>query len=93
MQLNKQELIKLVKGASLLTTGGGLSLKEQLVSLEKHHNISIALRSLEAFDPDAILVTASEVGLADAKEMKKKDILPRMVQTWEKMTGQKISGV
>ncbi len=93
MQLNKQELIKLVKGASLLTTGGGLSLKEQLVSLEKHHNISISLRSLESFDPDAILVTTSEVGLADATEMEKKDILPRMLQTWEKMTGQKISGV
>ena len=93
MQLNFQDLIKLARGASILTTGGGLCLKDQMYSLEKHRQATIQLRGLNSFDENAILVTASEVGLADAREMEKQGIFPKMLGTWEKLTGKVISGV
>lgn len=93
MEINQENLFALAKGASILTTGGGLFLPEQIESLSKHQNISFALKSIDDFDDDDILITASEVGTADAKEMDKTNILPKMLVTWEKLTGQKIAGV
>lgn len=93
MELTKVDLLNLVKGASILTTGGGLCLSDQLESLKKHQDISLELKDLSDFDDDDILITASEVGTADAKEMDKTNIIPKMLVTWEKLTGQKISGV
>jgi DUF917 family protein len=93
MILKNNDMQRLVRGASILTTGGGLCLKDQLISLEKHHNNSVHLNDLATFGEDDVLVTASEVGLADAKEMEKKDVLPKMIQVWEKISGRKISGV
>lgn len=93
MKLLQNDIINLVKGASVMTTGGGLCLADQLESIGKHGNLSLDLLTLGGFAPDDILVTASEVGTADAKEMEKADILPEMLATWEKLTGQKIAGV
>lgn len=93
MKLNQENLSALARGASMLTTGGGLCLPDQIQSLSKHQNILLELKSIEDFEDDDILLTASEVGTADAKEMDKEEILPKMLTTWEKLTGQKISGV
>ena len=93
MKLSYNNLISLAKGASVMTTGGGLCLADQLDSIAKHRNISLELLTLADFSPDDILVTASEVGTADAKEMEKAGILPKMLAVWEKMTGLTIAGV
>lgn len=93
MKLTQDDLFNFAKGASMLTTGGGLCLPEQLESIKRHVNISLELKDLNEFDEDAILVTASEVGTADAKEMDKSDVLPKMLATWEKLTGTKVAGV
>lgn len=93
MQLNKEDLTCLIKGASILTTGGGLCLQDQLESLNKRDTISLNLLDLNEFKDDDLLITASEVGTADAKEMDKTEIIPKMLCTWEKLTGKKIAGV
>lgn len=62
MQLNKEDLTSLIKGASILTTGGGLCLQDQLESLNKRDTISLNLLDLNEFKDDDLLITASEVG-------------------------------
>ncbi|MBI2234666.1 MAG: DUF917 family protein [Micavibrio aeruginosavorus] len=92
-KLDKSDLAALLKGASILTTGGGLCFADQMRSLGKYAEMEIALCGLEAFDPEDVLVTAAEVGPADAPEIGKSDVLPRMLDLWRRMTGQAAKGV
>ncbi len=93
MDLDKEQIRRLLKGASLLTTGGGLCYEDQCRSLEKHDEIQIGLKDLNDFAADDILVTAAELGPASAPEIAKAEILPAMVDTWTRLTGKKVAGV
>jgi len=93
MILDYPKIVDLVTGASLLTTGGGLCLGDQLASVKRHRNLSLSLIGLNDVSDDTILVTAGEVGPADAKEMEKAPLLHQMLSVWENITGMKIGGV
>ena len=51
--LNKKNYLKLIRGASLFTTGGGIPYKDQVTSLKPLKTINIPILSLDEFGSDA----------------------------------------
>jgi DUF917 family protein len=91
--INKSNYKKLIKGASLFTTGGGLSFDEQIKCVKKLKNFNIPLKPISEFSKDSFLCTAAEVGLSDAPPISKKKIVGKMLDLLVKVSGKKISGI
>lgn len=91
--LNKKDLIILAKGASIFTTGGGVSLRDQIATINSLKDPKLRLVSLSELGKNLNIVTVGEVGPSDAPQIPKKNIITKMIVTFEKMTNKKISGI
>ncbi|MDR2526941.1 MAG: DUF917 domain-containing protein [Rickettsiales bacterium] len=93
MLLNKRELEKLIIASSIYGTGGGISVDEQLNSLNKlNDNIQIKIKTLSEFDENSYIAQVGEIGPASAPEIEKEHIIKEMVYSIEKLTDKKIVG-
>ncbi len=87
----------LLRGASILACGGGLSFTEQTkllksARLQQALRNGITLLSREALKDNDVFATVSEIGAASAPVMDKSS-LPKALQLLEKKTGTKIAGL
>jgi len=93
--LNKKSIKAIIKGASILTTGGGLSPLEQLKSIDFKlvNNNLIQLKNIKNLDEKEIIITVGELGPANAPEINKRKIIKSMLDIFENMLDKKISGI
>ncbi len=91
--LNKQQLLQLIKGASLFTTGGGVPYEDQLKTIKNLDNPRVSLSTLENLPENEYVITAGEIGPANAPQIKKKDVAKKILQSLEKITDKKIVGI
>lgn len=91
--LDKDGLKKLIKGASLFTTGGGVPTDDQIKTIDQLKNPKVRLLSLSEFPKDGFLVTAGEIGPANAPQIEKEHIVKEMHALLERVSGKKIVGI
>lgn len=91
--LTKKQLIMLAKGASLFTTGGGVSFREQVKTIDTIPQLHVPLSPISSFPKDAYICTAAEIGPANAPQINKKEVITRMVSLLQKNTKTNIVGV
>lgn len=97
MRITIKQLPTLLRGASYLACGGGLSFIEQEKLLNAPRLLAgltegVALISPNQLADDALCVTVSEVGAADAPVMDKK-LLPLALAKLEQQLGKKVSAL
>lgn len=91
--ITNKNIDRLVKGASLLTTGGGLSYAEQKKSLSRLKNLSINILSLDELSENLYICTAAELGPSNAPPLEKNNIIKKMLNILENASGKKISAI
>lgn len=84
---------QLIRGASLLTTGGGLAYKYQLQSMKDLGSFSIPIKKVSEFMPDDSIVTVAEVGPAHAPPIEKNKIITKMISIYRKFLDKEIKGI
>jgi DUF917 family protein len=97
MKLNNTNVDALLRGASLLACGGGLSFREQqrLVATKAVRaalDKGVSLLPPTYLPPNAVVATVSEVGAADAPVVDKSN-LPAALKLLEQKTGKKIAAI
>lgn len=92
-RINKFNYTQLIKGASILTTGGGLSYVGQMKSMKKIANCNISIKSINEFKKGMYLTTVAEAGKADSPPIDKSKIAKKMLGFLQQVTGKKISGI
>lgn len=92
-KINLENAKQLIKGASILTTGGGLSIDEQLRSVEQLKNFQVNLVSLNELQRDGYLCLVGELGPSSAPPLKKENVIRKMLRVLEKQTNKKIVGI
>lgn len=92
-KITQENIDDLVKGASILTTGGGLSYKEQRASLKQFGKVRFDILTAKELPPTSYACTVAEVGPADAPPIKKGKIIKKMFDLLEKTSGKKISAI
>jgi len=90
--INNTNVETLIKGASIFTTGGGITVSEQLNSL-KDLKLNVEIKSLDEFDVNDFLCTVGELGPTDAPPMDKIKVAKAMLLKLEKIAGKKIAGL
>lgn len=91
--LNKNKIKQLIKGASLFTTGGGVPISDQELTINKIKKLKIGLFSLDEFSGGGYLCTAAELGPTDVPPLKKNHIIKKMLDLLIKTTGKKVVGL
>lgn len=91
--LDNKLLLALVRGASFFTTGGGVSIDEQIQTINKLGKIKVKLMGVNELPESSYVITAAEIGPAISPQIEKKKIIKRMLSILEKITGKKISGI
>ncbi len=62
--------------------------------MDRHRDdISLELKALGDFPSESILITAAELGPADAGELPKEKLIPEMVDVWRRLTGMPADGI
>lgn len=90
--INNNNLNALIKGASIFTTGGGVSIDDQFESL-KNIAINVTILSLEEFEKDSYLCTVGELGPTDVPPLKKEKVVVKMLEKLKMATNKKIVGL
>jgi len=93
IKINKTNYKQLIKGASLFTTGGGVSVTEQLKSIERLKGINVDVLPVTSLPKNSFLCTAGEVGPTNAPQIDKKRIIKNMISLLEQVSGKKIAGI
>ncbi len=91
--ITNKNVNQLIKGASLLTTGGGLSYAEQKKSLSRFKNLSINILSLDKLPKNSYICTAAEIGPSNAPPLDKNKIIKKMFDLLEKVSKKKINAI
>lgn len=91
--LDNKLLNALIRGASFFTTGGGVPVNDQLQTINRIGSKGVTLINVEDLPESSYVITASEIGPANAPQIEKKKVIKRMVSVFEKVTGKKISGI
>lgn len=91
--ITKNNIFDLIKGTSVLSTGGGVPLGAQKEVLEDLPSLCVQVKGLEDFDPDGYLFTAAEVGPSEAPEIEKKPITKHMFDLLQKNCSYPIIGI
>jgi DUF917 family protein len=91
--LNQSSALQLIKGASLFTTGGGVPLSDQKLTLSKIKNLKVRIYSLDQFPKSDYLCTAAELGPTDVPPLIKDHVIKKMLDLLIKTTGKKIVGI
>lgn len=91
--LNKSTVKKLIQGASLFTTGGGIPFDTQIKYLKSINTLKIFLVSLDQLPTDSYVCTAGELGPSNAPPLQKKEIIKNMHVLLEKISGVRIKGI
>lgn len=93
MKIINQQLAKqLIKGASILTTGGGVSPVEQLKALKIFTKLQVKLVSLNELPADGYLCMAGELGPSEAPPLDKRKTVARMISLLGNISKKKIIG-
>ena len=92
----KKEAELIIKGASILSCGGGLCYEEQIkylkiISMEKGIKI-LELDDIKKFSENDIFITASEIGPAELPPIDKSKI-PLMIDIFQKKINKKVVGL
>lgn len=91
--LDKEDLFTLIKGASLFTTGGGVSFEEQIATLSSYPDLSVTLSSLTSLPQSGWVGTVAELGPANAPQIDKRKVVKKMITILQKNTNKKIVGI
>lgn len=79
-------------GASIFTTGGGISMEDQFESL-KNVAINLEILSLDEFEKDSYLCTVGELGPTDVPPLKKEKVIKKMLEILKNATNKNIVGL
>ena len=93
MRINTKNYPDLVRGASLVTTGGGIPIADQLMSIKKLKKLDVRLQTLVEFPNDSFICLAAELGPTDVPPLDKKNVIKQMLSILEQASGRKISGI
>lgn len=93
MNINTKNYLDLIRGASLVTTGGGIPLADQLMSIKKLKKMDIKLQTLAEFPKDAFICLTAELGPTDVPPLNKQNVIKQMLNLLEQASGRKISGI
>lgn len=91
--LDQISVQQLIKGASIFTTGGGVPLSDQKLTLSKIKNLKTRIFSLDQFSQTGYLCTTAELGPTDVPPLKKNHIIKKMLDLLVKTTGKKVVGL
>lgn len=91
--LKLDNAIQLINGASILATGGGVPVEEELKVIKNLRNFKTSLVSLEDLPEDGFLCLVGELGPSGAPPIKKNKIIKQMLKSLEKITSKKIVGI
>ncbi|MDO8429543.1 MAG: DUF917 family protein [Candidatus Daviesbacteria bacterium] len=93
MKIINQHLAKqLIKGASILTTGGGVPPVEQRKALKIFTNLQVKLVSLDELPADGYLCMAGELGPSEVPPLDKRKIINKMIKLLSEISAKKIVG-
>lgn len=96
MKIINQEIPNLILGASLLSSGGGLSYQEQLNTYQRlfkeHANFEAKLVNVSDLSKNSFLTVCGEAGPTNLPPLEKK-MAGRLVFELEKISGKKINGL
>jgi len=94
--LQNKKINQMLKGASWLSGGGGLSYPEQLKNYQQqiklYPNFKIKLKSINEFFKDEYLTVCGEAGPTNLPPLSKK-LAGKLVAQLEHISGKKISGL
>ena len=93
MRINNKNCLDLIRGASLMTTGGGIPIADQLLSIKKLKNLKVKLQTLKDFPGDSFICLAAELGPTDVPPLDKEKTIKKMLFELERITNEKISGI
>lgn len=91
--INSSNVKQLIRGASLFTTGGGVPISDQEMTVKKLKKFSLKIKSLNDFPKDGYICTAAELGPTDVAPLKKDHLVSPMLDLLSKTTGKKIVGI
>lgn len=93
MRISNKIAKQMIEGASILTTGGGVPLDDQLKTLKKLKKLNVPLVSLEDLPKKGYLCLAVEVGPSEAPPLKKNKVIDKMLKALIQISGKKIVGI